>query len=383
MNCDLSIGNGVGVVVATQVASSTQGVTRVLGLNNPHALGIVLHAENALILGVPYATHLENWIQTLPETPFDQVGDYARSFRHYLGDIISRTVPETEILRDYLWSWRQWLCELRDELDQEGLLTTEGITSFFEERADRFVNGERPTSKKLSTTVLKRLGQGSWRNVIETECRRQGGLGIERASIEGMIEEVFGVHLDERARRAMRTWAYLWLGAFHPATSGCRITFVGYGAKSVLPSCDADKIDGYAFGQLFFRSRGESTVRSVEQGGDYFLFEVIGKGEGIWPFIKAGGLSQVDSLSSSQSTANPANVAMTEEEEWANVIRAYSSLTRMNLVDMTSTATRLVGLSNVAQGTEEKGISPDSRVVTGVITQADGFRNVDPTYFRP
>ena len=79
MTCDLIIGNGAGVALATEVVPATSHyerpdpTTTMLGLPKPHAVGIIIHSGSSTIFGVPYETHLENWIQTLSEKPLGAI----------------------------------------------------------------------------------------------------------------------------------------------------------------------------------------------------------------------------------------------------------------------------------------------------------------------
>ena len=120
MTCDLIIGNGAGVALATEVVPATSHyerpdptTTTMLGLPKPHAVGIIIHSGRSTIFGVPYETHLENWIQTLSEKPLGRLGSYAKSFRSHLEDVISANVSDSEVLRDFIWSWHDWLCKVR------------------------------------------------------------------------------------------------------------------------------------------------------------------------------------------------------------------------------------------------------------------------------
>ena len=172
MTCDLIIGNGAGVALATEVvptSSRYEGsdpTTTMLGLPQPHAVGIVIRSGSSTIFGVPYETHLENWIQTLPKKPLGRLGAYAKSFRSHLEEVISANVSDIEVMRDFIWSWHDWLCKVRGDLERDGALSTEGVARFFEARAERFVNGERITSEELSKRVYAYLGRGSRKNLL-------------------------------------------------------------------------------------------------------------------------------------------------------------------------------------------------------------------------
>ena len=386
MTCDLIIGNGAGVALATEVvptSSRYEGsdpTTTMLGLPQPHAVGIVIRSGSSTIFGVPYETHLENWIQTLPKKPLGRLGAYAKSFRSHLEEVISANVSDIEVMRDFIWSWHDWLCKVRGDLERDGALSTEGVARFFEARAERFVNGERITSEELSKRVYAYLGRGSRKNLLgqggETGQPQPG-----RSSIEGTIEEVFGDHLDDRARRAIQTWAYRWLGYWHPTPNTCQITYVGYGRRDLLPGCDADKIGGYAFGRVYFRPRWVVSASSSGDGGGSFLFETIGRDPDVLHLIAdIVGNHQPEGqgpLPLGGFDASSPHASFPMDSEGAELDRLKPSVSRMSRSTLGLTASRLVGLSRVAADLRGEVTPAGAQIVAGIITKADGFRLLD------
>ena len=386
MTCDLIIGNGAGVALATEVVpanSRCEGsdpTTTMLGLPMPHAVGIVIRSGNSSIFGVPYETHLENWIQTLSEKPLGRLGSYAKSFRSHLEDVISANVSDIEVMRDFIWSWHDWLCKVRSDLERDGALSTEGVAQFFEARAERFVNGERITSEELSKKVYTHLGRGSRKNLLEKRSE-PGQPESGRTSIEGTIEEVFGGHLDDRARRAIQTWAYRWLGYWHPSPNRCQITYVGYGRRDLVPGCDADKIEGYAFGKVYFRPRWVVSASSSGDGGGSVLFETIGRDPDVLHFISVlAGSPRSESEGSPSSEDFDAGVpdaSFPLESERADIARLRPSIAGMSRGTLGLTSTRLVGLSRMAEDFRGARALPGSRIIGGLVTRAEGFRFLD------
>jgi len=392
MSCDVIIGNGAGVAVAAEVPSSNGGTghhdrsTVMLGLPKPHALCIIMRSGNSTIFGVPYATHLDDWIQTLPDKPLGKLGAYSKSFRRYLEDVLSANVSDIEVMRDFLWSWHDWLCKLRKDLERDDSLDAEGITQFFEQRAERFVNGERTTSEELSKTIYKHLGRGAKKNVVEKQPE-QAHPEIQSSSIEGTIEEVFGAHLDDRARRAIQAWAYRWLGYWHPTPNACQITYVGYGRKDLFPGCDADKIEGFAFGKVYFRPRCVVSAASSGAGAGHFLFETIGRDEDVLRFVAdIAGTRLAESGSQNPATglaSVPSDASFPLESERHRLVPLQTSIAQMSLGTLGLTAVRLSSLPPLAADLRGGFPSGSSRISAGYVTKSEGFRLAEVEAMRP
>jgi hypothetical protein len=318
----------------------------------------------------------------LPDKPLGKLGAYSKSFRRYLEDVLSANVSDIEVMRDFLWSWHDWLCKLRKDLERDDSLDAEGITQFFEQRAERFVNGERTTSEELSKTIYKHLGRGAKKNVVEKKPE-QAHPEIQSSSIEGTIEEVFGAHLDDRARRAIQTWAYRWLGYWHPTPNSCQITYVGYGRKDLFPGCDADKIEGYAFGKVYFRPRWVVSAASSGVGAGHFLFETIGRDDDVLRFVAdIAGTQFVEGRSLNPSTgiaSVPPDASFPLEPERDHLISLQPSVARMSGETLGLTAIRLASLPRLAAGLLGGGTLAGSQIAAGFITKAHGFRFVDAT----
>ena len=233
MTANLILGNGGGVVLAADTTTTSgekirtwDGATKLVGLNGPHAIGI-LHSGSVLIDGLPYLMFLENWRNSLADKPLPRVSDYAESFRIYLRDTIKENVAEVDLLRTYLDDWTAWVWSIHHDLVHDDALNTKGVTRFFEQRARRFEKGERGSNEALSDAVFERLGQGSASNPFEEECRKASCPNQNHASIEGVLEMVFGEHFSDKGREAAQRWASFWLGLFHPTRAGATIAFAG------------------------------------------------------------------------------------------------------------------------------------------------------------
>ena len=424
MTANLILGNGGGVVLAADTTTTSgekirtwDGATELVGLNGPHAIGI-LHSGSVLIDGLPYLMFLENWRNSLADKPLPRVSDYAESFRIYLRDTIKENVAEVDLLRTYLDDWTAWVWSIHHDLVHDDALNTKGVTRFFEQRARRFEKGERGSNKALSDAVFERLGQGSASNPFEEECRKESCPNQNHASIEGVLEMVFGEHFSDKGREAAQRWASYWLGLFHPTRAGATIAFAGYGSKDLVPAWQAIHPEAFAFDSLFGREARGAKAQRVRPGGGYVLMDAFGQVNEIWRFLNEAGLNphysqhivkdSIRELSREAATSsrpphdendsgeagdlskdgtNPDPLSLAEAEinlnlaqvEGTNLYRVQRSISNLNLTNLVSVAVRLLGLQNLSQDLRNELPTVGSEICVGVITKADGFRVVDPT----
>jgi hypothetical protein len=424
MTAELIIGNGAGMVAAADTTTTSgrirtyDGAVKLVGLDRPHSVAI-MHAGPVLLHGVPYLTFIENWRLTLPNKAFNRVRDYADSFRDYVQETIDEDIPEIDWLRDWIEDWKRFVWHIHDELEQLGELDAKGIHKYFKERLGRFESGQRPTNPDLTEAVYERLGKGAVLNPLEAECRSDGCVNDQHASIEGVLDLVFGKYFTEKSRDAAQTWARNWLGWFHPAPSSATLVFAGYGEKEFVPASSSVNIEAYAFGRLFGPKGHNEVAQRIHPRCGYALIESYGQDQEICRFLLQAGLSphfsqgavkdalrgmSRDDRDASQSPgentteesgspevpdADPLRLAEAEinmslnKIEDRNLSHVRMSVSTMNLSNLVSVATRLLGLQNLAQDLHNELPTVGSDIVVAVVTKAHGFRFVDPTTGAP
>ena len=398
MSCNVLIGNGAGVVIASGTtagdgdARSVGYEVRMLGLPKPHAIGVV-HMGGACLYGVTVTSYLEEWMAHLGDHPFDYVSDYADSFREFMKEAFNR-IPEGTRQTEYLESWRSWLLKVRSDLEKETDLTPDAIAAYFEFRAQRFLSGERATDKKVSNKAYRALGQGSKHNKYEKACKNHECQDMRHASIEGVIEQVFGDVLDDRARKAINEWARQWLGAYHPNEQGAEIHFVGYGSRTVYPVETSIAVDGSVFGHFFREGVKVTKAMILPDTSDRLLFRILGESLATRRFVQELGTDflldrdVVDAAIQERAEAFientrdhdgfdkeeallKASLGGLNRERFEELIVALSG---MNLSALASLSAQLVGIEGKVSDLRGSGSVPRQNVSVAMITKAAGFR---------
>ena len=416
MTAEIIIGNGFGVVVAADEATTTSrgdreirtydGAEIISGLPAPHALA-VLHCGNVNLHGVPYSTFVDTWIKTLPEKALNTVADYVHSFEAFLLDQIPKYSQEDVLLREHLDQFRSICGEIQEHLSSSKKLNPRGIREYFTEltksqdelsdRENSFIDG-----------LMKKLGKDERLNVLEEECRNVGCPHLDHSSIEGILNLYFDENSDEEGIILIQKWARGYLASSYPANDSGDLTFVGYGEKDVLPVLDSHAYYGFVNGKLF--SNCDSYKPARKHGSGYCLFEMFGQSSEIKRFINESGLSvnfiqseirssvskfarvhdsdvETNDFDEEIQTLNPgarifelgnqieSDISERVSEQFSHALASFAG---KNLTTLVSIAARLVRLQNLSLELRNKLPTVGPKVTVATITKAKGFTFIKP-----
>ena len=418
MTAEVVIGNGFGVVVASDDATTSanrrtyEGANKIIGLPLPHSLA-VLHTGRVLLHGVPFSTFVNNWITSLPPKSLNKVEDYVESFTTFVKDQIEDYSSSVEIARTYIADWQERVRDVYYWLYNSGSLDPESIKSHFKSQVESWGGDLTQNQRDFGSRVFALLGEGTRHNLLEDDCRSSGCPELDHSSIEGVIRHWFADETDEEGVTYALEWAKLFLSKFHPSTGRNIITFVGYGAKDFLPVCDSHDFEGVILDRLFQRGFRHAKAEWTQSG--YVLFETFGQRDEITRFVREAGLdadyssqivadrveklkvastpsagqNQDMELDDSPSGKSPYETIASEiasglsDATSRNEFETRSALAGMNLRTCASIAARLIHIQNLALDLRNELPTVGSEVQVAVITKANGFSFVDHVTGQP
>ena len=421
MTAEVVIGNGFGVVVAADKATTSaatrtyEGAVKVVGLPQPHAIA-VLHAGSVLFHGIPSSTLVENWMQNLPPQRLNRVQDYVDSFLAFIQEDVESFSNDLEMGRIFLSDWNRRLSDIWHWLKDRKELSPEGVKEYFKNRVGEW-GDITPSEKDWARSLYRLLGESAPNNVLEEDCRTTNCQVFTHSSIEGYLKYWFEDETDEEGFQYVSEWARCFLGKYHPSSSRNIITFVGYGEKESLPALDSHDLEGVINGRLFHRTYRHRRAQWSEAG--YALFETFGQDREIRRFVREAGLdlnysAQIieerlagrEKVKSEMALApeittentDPATedvvsnsyneIAdelksgidhMADKNEWETI----QSFAGLNLENCASIAARFIHLTNLAFDIRGELPTVSSEVTIGIVTKAHGFKFVNSTTWQP
>jgi hypothetical protein len=414
MTAEIVIGNGFGVVLCADTATTRRGertydgARKLIGLPLPHRIG-VLHAGMVTFHGLPFETLVENWLHGLPNQRLPRIADYAESFSDYLCEAVPTYMSEVDIARDYLHDWRHRLLRTADYLKDTDSFNEQSIHQYFTDLIDEYNQEDIKRGERFAAKVFEALGAGSRRNPLEAECVEYGCPDLSHSSLEGIAHIFFGEVASPETLDLIARWMKLFSGLHHPCDSSSMATIVlaGYADRDALPTLVQIDIEAFAFGRLFSFTR--ATKHANRQGAGFVLLETFGQSDEIHRFIREAGLSphyhqevvknsfsqfsQIDShavensgpemTSDVDDNSNGPDGHMSrlgeeishelEQVAERNTGTALSSLSSMNLKNLATMAERLVSLQNLALDLRGELPTVGAELVTATVTLQHGF----------
>lgn len=274
MTSQLILLNGFGIALASDSAMTLgnkrtyETAEKVIPIPKPHRIA-VLHSGSVTIHGMPYSVLVNEWANTLGDTPLRTVALYRQNFISWLNDNHDWVTPvrATEDFIDQLReSYRLIWDEIKDNIDSDAaeLDQQARCLAIFTDHTNR-----------LSGYAFLTHSEGDWTNqayeTIKTEVIALQDYWFDDIPINQEIVEQVRIY----------TRLYLEKGHFLRRAG---LSFAGFGEKQLLPSYASVNIGGIMNQSLLYVHDFELSAQPGETG--YWGICPIGQRESIDLFLR-------------------------------------------------------------------------------------------------
>lgn len=388
MTCQVVLGNGHGVVVASDVTVTVGNnrthdtAPKIHPIPLPHCLA-VLHSGVVNFHGLPYGVLIQEWIRSLGNVQLRHTSAYRDSFLDWLRDNISRTSEEVDREIDAIWSLSEHFGYLHRELVAHLETVPEDQHAW-------------ATEQLIKSKVLDLEGRGDLDGHSEARtaatARRVWEFESGQLSLRARLEYWFDdVPRNEAIDSLLEQFVYQQIQKNFSPSGVAHLAFVGFGGDELFANYAHVAIGGSVGRELFSLTSSTAAVNDLwprqltRFSAQYDAIDEFLLGYSDALIDQAGSrlsLPDVDGQETSDERDFATSRSLTEAflkevssaAEESRMSSFYQTVSALPLLSLAETAKTLVGLQALKNMIQAATPSVSKTAETALITRAEGFR---------
>ena len=426
MTSQLILGNGFGVAIASDSATTTanrvrtyEDAEKINPLADPHRLA-VLQSGSVNLLGMPVGVLLDDWKNSLGGKQRTVEG-YRDNFLTWLQDNLNNWTTSTERDGKAWWCldrelrdvWKEFEETLGPGVREEILACRESDMELPADRHEEVLRIIRKGIEEVSEFEIFDSGLNAIGDEIFDRLSQEGADG--RPALSTLVNRWFGDFGSDEITQELHRFLRLLVGRSITFPNGTRtfLAFTGYGANDLLPNMSGVQLYG-AIGNHVCRYLW-SNVTADPFGSSYVMVQPLAQRDMIDLVLRGwdeelaedaaeatferitgqetrpadpAGMTGDDDTRGGQGNAGHQDDTASPEEDWRAALmdetrdlawksrgeRAYRTIASLPLSSLANAAGSLVSIQNLKQNIRGELPTVGGKINVATITRSEGFQ---------